>query len=68
MSRGLSPITTRVEQQVIRFFSPNGLLTIVVLIFLSALLSSGRGIENRSLDRPTAAPTAAVSPILHTSR
>jgi hypothetical protein len=58
----------RLEEKVIRIFSPNGLLTVVGLIILSAMLFSGNGIERRTVDRPAVDyQQVAVSPILQTA-
>ncbi|MEE4111403.1 MAG: hypothetical protein V2I40_01225 [Desulfobacteraceae bacterium] len=57
----------RIEESVVRFFSPNGLATVVILIVLSVMLFSGSGIENRTTDDPgTGNQRAVASPILHT--
>ncbi|MCB2147568.1 MAG: hypothetical protein KQI81_13920 [Deltaproteobacteria bacterium] len=62
-------IATRLEESVLHFFSPSGLLTVVTLILLSVVLFSGSSIERRTLDRPDAEyHQAAVSPILDTAR
>ncbi|WP_319406601.1 hypothetical protein [uncultured Desulfosarcina sp.] len=62
-------VTTRLEESVLHFFSPSGLLTILILILLSVLLFSGSSIERRTLDRADADyHQAAVSPILDTAR
>jgi hypothetical protein len=62
-------VATRLEETVLHFFSPNGLLTAVILILLSVVLFSGSGIERRVMDNPAAGyHQAAVSPILDTIR
>lgn len=62
-------VATRLEEAVIHFFSPNGLLTAVILILLSVILFSGSGIERRVMDNRTAGyHQPAVSPILDTIR
>jgi len=62
-------VTTRLEESVIHFFSPSGLLTVVTLILLSAVLFSGSGIERRTMDKADAEyHRSVVSPILDTSR
>lgn len=62
-------VTTSLEATVIHFFSPNGLLTVVILILLSVMLFSGNGIDRRTMDRPAAEyHQAAVSPLLDTAR
>ncbi len=59
--------TEWIEGKVVRFFSPNGLMTIVVLVVLSVILFSGSGIERRTMDGPgTDYQRAGVSPILST--
>jgi hypothetical protein len=69
MGTHFESVTTRLEETVIHFFSPNGLLTAVILILLSAMLFSGSGIERRTMDRPAAEYNqATVSPILDTTR
>jgi len=69
MATHFESITTRLEESVLHFFSPSGLLTIVTLILLSVMLFSGSSIERRTLDRPDADyHQAAVSPILDTAR
>lgn len=69
MGTNVESITTRLEESVLHFFSPSGLLTVVTLILLSVLLFSGSGIERRTLDRPDADyHQVAVSPILETAR
>jgi hypothetical protein len=62
-------VATRLEETVLHFFSPNGLLTAVVLILLSVVLFSGSGIERRVMDnQPAGYQQTAVSPILDTIR
>ena len=69
MATHFESITTRLEESVLHFFSPGGLLTIVTLILLSVVLFSGSSIERRTVDRPDADfHQAAVSPILDTAR
>ena len=56
-----------IEGRMVRFFSPNGLATAVILIVLSVMLFSGSGIEHRTMDDAgTDHQPAAVSPILST--
>jgi hypothetical protein len=56
-----------IEGKVVRFFSPNGLTIVVILIVLSVILFNGSGIERRTLDGPgTDYQRAVVSPILST--
>jgi len=69
MGINFESVATRIEESVIHFFSPSGLLTVVSLILLSVVLFSGSGIERRTMDRPDADyHRAVVSPILDTSR
>jgi hypothetical protein len=69
MGTNFESVTTRLEETVIHFFSPNGLLTVVVLIVLSVALFSGSGIERRTMDRSAAGyQQASMSPILDTAR
>ena len=64
-----SPVASVLEEKVLHFFSPNGLLTVVFLILLMALLFGGTGIENRAMDIQAADPLQArISPLLHTVR
>jgi hypothetical protein len=69
MGTNFESVTTRLEETVIHFFSPNGLLTAVILIILSVALFSGSSIERRTMDGPTAGhQQTAMSPILDTAR
>ena len=62
-------IASRVEESVLRFFSPNGLLTVVSLVILAALLLGGMGIERRTMDGPIAEYGQVVeSPLLSSAR
>jgi hypothetical protein len=64
-----TPVANRLEENVLRFFSPNGLLTVVCLIILIALLFGGTGIERRTMDVPAADHLqTTVSPLLHSVR
>ena len=69
MGTHFDSIATRLEESVLHFFSPSGLLTVVTLILLGVVLFSGSGIERRTLDRPDAEyHQATISPILDTTR
>ena len=41
-----------VEQKIGRLLTPNGLMTVIFLIFLSVFVLSGGGIEHRTMDSP----------------
>ena len=59
--------TEWIEEKVARLFSPNGSMTVVILVILSAILFSGSGLEHRTTDGSgTDDQPAAVSPILGT--
>ena len=69
METSFESVTTRLEETVLLFFSPTGLLTAVLLIILSVALFSGSSIERRTMDGPAAGyQQAAFSPILDTAR
>jgi hypothetical protein len=69
MGTNFESVTTRLEETVLHFFSPNGLLTAVALIILSVALFSGSSIERRTMDSPTDGhQQTAMSPILDTAR
>lgn len=69
MGTHFESVTTRLEESVLHFFSPSGLLTAITLILLSVVLFSGSSIERRTMERPDAEfQQAAVSPILDTAR
>ena len=69
METRFESVTTRLEETVLHFFSPTGLLTAVGLIILSVALFSGSSIERRTIDGPAAGyQQATVSPILDTKR
>ena len=64
-----TPVANRFEENILRFFSPNGLLTVVSLIILMVLLFGGTGIERRTMDVPAVDHhQAMVSPLLHSAR
>lgn len=64
-----TPVANRLEENVLRLFSPNGLLTVVFLIILMALVFGGSGIERRTMDMPAADHLqATISPLLHSAR
>ncbi len=48
------PVVSRLEENVLRFFSPDGLLTVVSIVILMALLLGGMGIEHRTMDMTAA--------------
>ena len=59
------PDAAWVEQKIGRLLTPNGLMTVVALIFLSALVFSNSGIERRTMDVPQAEiGRTATSPLL----
>ena len=67
MGARLGVDTEWIEGKVVRFFSPNGLTIVVILILLSFILFSGSGIERRTLDGPgTDYQRTVASPILST--
>ena len=69
MQTSFESVTTRLEETIIHFFTPKGLLTVVILIVLSVMLFSGSGIERRTMDGPSVEyHQATVSPILDTAR
>jgi hypothetical protein len=69
MDAHFESIATRLEQTVIHFFSPSGLLTIVMLIVLGVILLGGSGIEHRMMEKsPAGFHQPAVSPILESVR
>jgi len=69
METSFESVTTRLEETVIHFFSPTGLLTAVVLIILSVALFSSSTIDRRTMDGPAAGFQQAIaSPILDTAR
>jgi hypothetical protein len=69
METSFESVTTRLEETVLHFFSPTGLLTAVLLIIFSVALFSGSTIERRTMDGPAAGyQQATVSPILDTVR
>lgn len=64
-----TPVANRFEENILRFFSPNGLLTVVCLIILIALFFGGTGIEHRTMDTPAVDHLqTTVSPLLHSTR
>ena len=64
-----TPVASRLEENILRFFSPNGLLTVVSLIILMALLLGSIGIERRTMDMPAADQRQVTeSPLLYTVR
>lgn len=69
MDRINKPVAMSLEENILRFFSPNGLLTVVFLIILMALCFGSTGIEHRTMDMPTADHLqASVSPLLHSGQ
>ncbi len=69
MDTHLDSVTSRIELSLLQFFSPNGLLAVVIMIVLSVLLFNGSGIERRTLDRPMVDQEQPfISPILGTVR
>ncbi|BBO70093.1 hypothetical protein DSCA_40230 [Desulfosarcina alkanivorans] len=69
MGTRFESVAARLEETVIHFFSPNGLLTAVFLIVLSVILFSGSTVERRMMDNPAAGYRQATgSPILDTAR
>ena len=55
----------RIERTIDRLFTPNGLMTAVVVILLSTFAFSGKGIEHRTTDTPEATRNpATISPLL----
>jgi hypothetical protein len=69
MGTNFESVATRLEESVIHFFSPSGLLTVVTLILLSVVLLSGNSVERRTMDRSDAEyHETAVSPILDTAK
>ena len=56
-----------IERKMDRLLTPNGLLTVVALILLSAFVLGGSGIERRTMDIPEAEiARTATSPLLAT--
>ena len=69
MGTNYTQVASRLEENVLRFFSPNGLLIVVSLIILVSLLFGGTGIERRTMDMPAADTIqGTVSPLLHSAR
>ncbi|WP_419659952.1 uncharacterized protein Dvar_02890 [Desulfosarcina variabilis str. Montpellier] len=69
MGTNNTPVAGRLEDKVLRFFSPNGLLTAVFLIILMCFLFSGGGIEHRTLDTSAADHQQMTeSPLLYSVR
>ena len=59
--------TRQIEETVNQLFTPNGLMSIILLIVLSVLLLGTSGIERRTMEGPIAEyQQTAVSPILDT--
>lgn len=59
---------SRVEAAVLQFFSPGGLVAVVIMIMLSVLLLGGSGIEHRMHDQSVVEPQQIVSPLMATQR
>ena len=69
MSKHLELLEINVEEAVLRFLSPNGLMYAVGLIFFTVVLFSGSGIEYRTMDGPVASEyQSAASPLLASTK
>lgn len=69
MQTSFGSATARLVEAVIHFFSPNGLLTAVILIVLSVVLVNGSDIEQRTIDNSsTEVHRTDFSPILSSNR
>jgi len=69
MSTRLESLELHMEAAVLRFFSPNGLMYAIGLIFFAVFLFNGSGIENRMMDGPAVGEYhATASPLLASAK
>lgn len=64
-----TPVASRLEEKLLRFFSPNGLLTVVFFVILMSFLFNGIGIEHRTMDTSSSGHRQITeSPLLYSAR
>jgi len=65
MSKRTELLEINLQEAMLRFLSPNGLMYAVGLIFFTVVLFGGSGIENRSMESPAGNEYhATASPLL----